>query len=57
MKTIDEIIKEKNLSQINAIKEFDKNGNRIYFKDSRGVELWTEYDNVGNLIHFKNSSA
>ena len=35
------------------IKEYDKNNNLIYYKDSSGYEYWREYDENNNLIHSK----
>ena len=37
------------------IKEFDERGNLIHYKNSNGLESWTEYDENNNEIHYKNS--
>ena len=37
------------------IKEFDKNNNLIYYKDSFSHEVWKKYDENSNQIYFKNS--
>ena len=34
--------------------EYDKNGNKIYWKNSDGDEAWYEYDKNGNKIYWKN---
>ena len=34
-------------------KEFDENGNIVYYKNSNGYEYWKEYDKNNNVIHFK----
>ncbi len=39
------------------IKKYDKNNNLIYFKDSKGDELWQEYDENNNMIHHKDSNG
>jgi YD repeat-containing protein len=39
----------------NTIKEYDNNGNEIYYRDSSGFEEWNDYDNNGNVIHYRNS--
>ena len=40
-----------------VIKEYDRNGNMIYYKNSDGFESWKEYDSNNNLIHFKDSKG
>ena len=40
-----------------VIKEYDNNGNMIYFKNSYGFERWSEYDKNNNLIHFKTNDG
>jgi len=37
------------------IKEYDKNNNLIYFKDSKGYESWKKYDKNNNEIYYKSS--
>ncbi len=37
------------------IEKYDEKGNRIYWKDSIGVENWWEYDNNNDIIHYRNS--
>jgi len=39
------------------IKEYDKNNNEIYHRDSSGFEYWQEYDKKGNEIHFRHSNG
>jgi len=31
--------------------KYDKKGNLIYYKDSKGFEYWMEYDKNNNCIH------
>ena len=38
-------------------REYDKDGNLIHTKDSKGFEAWYEYDENNNLIHTKNSKG
>jgi len=61
MKTIKQIIKENKLikktGEVKEIKEYDKNGNLIHYKDSDGYEGWAKYDKNGNLIHCKDSDG
>ena len=40
-----------------VITEYDKKGNRIYYKNSTtGYELWQEFDENNNRIHTKDSN-
>ena len=39
------------------VRKFNDEGNLIYFKDSKGNEIWREYDNKDNLIHSKDSKG
>ena len=51
MNKIDKIIKDNKLViKEKEFKEFDKNNNEIYFKDSDGYEYWKEYDEDNNEI-------
>jgi len=43
------------MKNILFIKEYDFNGNIIYYKDSNGFEYW--YDSNGKVIHYKNSDG
>ena len=36
---------------------YDKKGNLIYCKDSKGTKIWYKYDDKGNLIHCKYSDG
>jgi YD repeat-containing protein len=42
---------------MNEIKEYDKNGNLIHYRDSDGWEWWSEYDENNNEIHYRNSNT
>ena len=37
--------------------KYDKKGNLIYCKDSKGTKIWYKYDDNGNLIHCKYSNG
>ena len=39
------------------IKQYDKNKNLIYYKNSGGYERWSEYDKNNNLVHCKHSNG
>lgn len=41
----------------NDWKDYDSNGNMIYFKNRYGVEGWYEFDSNGNEIRFNNSEG
>jgi YD repeat-containing protein len=45
------------MSNIEPIREYDANNNRIHYKDSDGFERWCEYDADGNCIHYKDSNG
>ena len=38
-----------------TVKKYDKKGNIIYYKGSKGYEVWNEYDTNGKLIHHKSN--
>lgn len=38
---------------VKEVKEYDDNGNLIYYKDINGYEYWREYDSENRVIHFK----
>jgi len=39
------------------IKEYDKNNNLIYFKNTKGYESWKKFDKNKNLIYHKYSNG
>ena len=45
------------LVKVYSITEYDSNGNKIHFKNSRDYENWCEYDSNGNKIHYKNNNS
>ena len=40
-----------------GIREYDKKGNVIHFRDSDGFEEWREYDANNNVIHYRSSAG
>lgn len=44
-------------SELNTEECYDKKGNLIYSKNSKGYEVWYEYDDKGNCIHKKYSNG
>ena len=40
-----------------SFREYDKNNNVTYYKNSTGYEFWREFDKNNNLIHYKNSNG
>jgi YD repeat-containing protein len=44
------------MSNSEPIREFDPNGNLIYFRNSNGYEIWYEYDTDGRCIYARYSN-
>ena len=48
-------MKEKIINGFEEWYDYDKNGNKIHYKNSNGFECWLNYDTNGNCIHYKDS--
>lgn len=60
MKIKKEILRSAVTDKIYKMREYDENGNLIYFKDNfadKNYEEWREYDENGNLIRLIDSNG
>ena len=46
-----------NTTGFKCLREYDENGNMVYYKDSEGRESWLEYNKKYRKLYFKNSDG